>query len=137
LPTNARELFSIVSTFDCVPKTGNFLRNAGVEMRQLARVGAGLLLLSGFFGEASAADLPANASTAPPAPPIVAYNWTGCHVGGHVGGVLSDDRSGPGLLGNTISFSSVGFVGGGQIGCDYQFAPGWLRVSKVGRAGAA
>src|ERR1700738_2688972 len=45
-------------------------------------------------------------------------------LGGHVGGVVSQDRT-TGLLGNSNSFSSTGFIGGGQIGCDYQFAPGW------------
>jgi outer membrane immunogenic protein len=58
----------------------------------------------------------------------VAYNWTGCHVGAQVGGLLSEDKHG-----NGVSFSSAGFVGGGQIGCDYQFAPGWV-AGVEGRA---
>src|SRR5690242_18693919 len=37
----------------------------------------------------------------------VPFSRTGCFVGGHIGG-------------------SEGFVGGGQIGCDYQFAPQWI-----------
>ena len=51
------------------------------------------------------------------------YNWTGCYVGGRVGGVLGISRG----------FSSAGFVGGGQVGCDYQFAPGWV-AGVEGRA---
>jgi len=37
------------------------------------------------------------------------------------------------VLGNSIGFSSTGFVGGGQIGCDYQFAAGWV-AGVEGRA---
>ena len=36
---------------------------------------------------AMAADLKAPLYKAPP--PIVAYSWTGCYVGGHVGGPVS------------------------------------------------
>lgn len=59
--------------------------------------------------------------------PLVAtaYSWTGCYIGGHVGGVVSEDKT-ANLFGGSIRDSSVGFVGGGQIGCDYQFAPGWV-----------
>ena len=44
-------------------------------------------------GTAGAADLPAATYTpAPPAtappPAVVAYNWTGCYLGGYVGGAL-------------------------------------------------
>jgi outer membrane immunogenic protein len=53
------------------------------------------------------------------------YDWTGCYVGGHVGGVVSEDRT-TSVSGNSTGFGSIGFVGGGQIGCDYQFAAGWV-----------
>jgi outer membrane immunogenic protein len=36
-------------------------------------------------------------------------------------------------LGASTTHSSAGFVGGAQIGCDYQFAPGWL-LGVDGRA---
>ncbi|KJC46795.1 membrane protein [Bradyrhizobium sp. LTSP885] len=73
---------------------------------------------------ASAADL---ALKAPAAPPIK-FTWTGCYVGGHVGGTVSDDR-----LGTRVNYDGDGFVGGGQIGCDYQFAPNWV-IGAEGRA---
>jgi outer membrane immunogenic protein len=60
------------------------------------------------------------------------YSWTGCYLGGHVGGVVSEDRT-TSVFGNSIGFSSTGFVGGGQIGCDYQFASGWV-AGVEGRA---
>jgi outer membrane immunogenic protein len=80
---------------------------------------------------AFAADLPMKAPAmiaAAPAP----FSWTGCHIGGNIGGVFSEDTS-TGLLGNSASHNSSGFVGGGQIGCDYQFAPGWV-IGVEGRA---
>jgi outer membrane immunogenic protein len=82
----------------------------------------------GFASSASAADLPVKAIAAAPVP----FTWTGCHVGGHIGGVVSDDRT-TSALGTSIGFGSTGFVGGGQIGCDYQFAGGWV-AGVEGRA---
>src|ERR1700694_5344434 len=102
-------------------------------MRRFAIVGAGLLSMSGFLCAASAADMRAPTySKVTAAAPIMPYNWTGCYVGGHLGGVLSKDRT-TNALGNSIDFSSAGFVGGGQIGCDYQFASGWV-MGAEGRA---
>lgn len=80
---------------------------------------------------AIAADLPTRALKAPPiAPPP--FSWTGCYIGAHLGGVVSEDRT-TSLQGKTDSFSATGFVGGGQVGCDYQFAQGWV-VGAEGRA---
>src|SRR5215470_6657160 len=78
---------------------------------------------------AFAADLPVKA---PAIAPIALYNWTGCYIGGHVGGAFSDDTA-TNRLGVSRSHDSSGFVGGGQIGCDYQFAPGWV-LGAEGRA---
>src|SRR5580692_6354906 len=78
-----------------------------------------------------AADIsPMPYTKAPAVTPL--YSWTGCYVGGHVGGVFSEDKT-TGVLGNSVGFTSTGFVGGGQIGCDYQFAPGWV-AGVEGRA---
>jgi outer membrane immunogenic protein len=87
-----------------------------------------ILALTAVF-PAFAADLPVK-SALPAAP--VPFSWTGCYVGGHVGGAVSEDKT-TSLFGNSIGFSSTGFVGGGQIGCDYQFAPGWV-AGVEGRA---
>jgi outer membrane immunogenic protein len=69
-----------------------------------------------------AADLAVKAPLQAPAPVQL---WTGCYVGGHVGGVVSQDTN-TNRFGNSGSYSSDGFVGGGQIGCDYEFAGGWV-----------
>jgi outer membrane immunogenic protein len=77
-----------------------------------------------------AADLAVKAPVGIPPAPV--FSWTGCFIGAHVGGVVSEDRT-ANTLGNSASFSSTGFVGGGQLGCDYQFAGGWV-VGAEGRA---
>lgn len=111
-----------------------------------AALGAGALLIA---GSAYAADMPARVVTkAPPAIVPVAFSWTGFYVGGHVGakrGGAEYDASArdvlfPGFVTNggipalapivivpsrfsTIpgaSGSNIGFMGGGQVGYNYQ-----------------
>jgi outer membrane immunogenic protein len=81
---------------------------------------------------ASAADLPrkAPAYVPPPPPPPT---WTGCYLGANIGWVGSRIHSnfngGNNIFSNTFNDNSStqsGFAGGGQIGCDYQFAGGWV-----------
>jgi outer membrane immunogenic protein len=82
-----------------------------------------------------------------PVPPAPVYNWTGFYVGGNVGVSLgtfkTDFNVAPGsfealtttrgLIGGTIpGFGGTdtlypgGFVGGGQIGFNWQFSPLWV-----------
>jgi outer membrane immunogenic protein len=76
---------------------------------------------------AQAADIARRGYSPPPPvpyvpPPLIQYSWTGCYVGGNVGGAWSSvDLSG--VSGVDVSASNSGFAGGGQIGCDYQWAP--------------
>jgi len=58
--------------------------------------------------------------------------WTGCYIGGHVGGAISQDTN-TNRFGSSGSYSADGFVGGGQVGCDYEFAGGWV-AGVEGRA---
>jgi outer membrane immunogenic protein len=71
-----------------------------------------------------AADLGARPVYKAPVAAAPMYTWTGFYVGAHVGGAFgSNDFSGSfGSPGN----DSNGFIGGGQVGADYQFAPNWL-----------
>jgi opacity protein-like surface antigen len=60
---------------------------------------------------------------APPPPPLPAYwNWAGLYVGGHVGAALSianfSDPFGSTIYGDQVR--SPGFLGGGQIGYNWQ-----------------
>ncbi len=82
-------------------------------------------------GPAVAADLPVR-YTPPPAPVVVSYfSWTGCYVGANVGGlwVKKDWSDGDPLsatFGQPIgSHDPSGWLGGGQIGCNYQVG-GWV-----------
>ena len=73
--------------------------------------------------QASAADLPRKAPAyVPPAPPPI--TWTGCYIGANVGGIFGRARRISVL--EEVSTNNSGFAGGGQIGCDYQFAGGWV-----------
>jgi outer membrane immunogenic protein len=50
--------------------------------------------------------------------------WTGCYVGGNIGGAFG--HASASTFGGEVSGDGSGFTGGGQIGCDYQFAGGWV-----------
>jgi outer membrane immunogenic protein len=47
-------------------------------------------------------------------------SWTGCYIGGNVG--YGWGRAEAETASGGISWTNAGFTGGGQIGCDYQFA---------------
>jgi outer membrane immunogenic protein len=79
--------------------------------------------LFGLAGAASAADLPARA--APPAAPIIAavpvFTWSGFYVGVNAGyGWITSDRLYDPLFGYVGGNNDGGFVGGGQVGYNYQ-----------------
>ena len=83
-------------------------------------------LVVGLSQAASAADLPRKAPAyVPPAPPPL--TWTGCYIGANVGGAWGRFRlEGPFGGSAEQSTNNASFVGGGQIGCDYQFSGGWV-----------
>jgi outer membrane immunogenic protein len=85
------------------------------------RVLAGALALAMVPLSGFAADLPTKASKAPPLQPV---QWTGFYVGGQVGALWSHetrDTSAP--IVEVFSQDGSGWLGGGQIGYDYQWAP--------------
>jgi outer membrane immunogenic protein len=83
---------------------------------------------------AQAADLPARPMyKAPVAAPVPYFSWTGCYIGGNLGGKWEAHRDGSvtipgvgGLATSTFVFddgsgnNNGSFVGGGQVGCNYQ-----------------
>ena len=82
-----------------------------------------------------AADLgPRPAYKAPRAvPPVPMFSWTGCYIGAQLGGGWGhkdwEDVSSDGFFlgGRSVIRDDVsGFLGGGQIGCNYQFASNWM-----------
>ena len=74
-----------------------------------------------------AADLPVRAPVYKGPPPVVTYfSWTGCYVGGHVGGLwVKKDWSDAVFGGNIGSHDANGWLGGAQVGCNYQVG-GWV-----------
>jgi outer membrane immunogenic protein len=95
-------------------------------MRQIVLGSVALLGLIG--GAAKAADLPPPAAALVYAPPpVIAYfTWTGCYVGGHVGGLWAsrdwnDQIPGDPLFGTDLGgYNTSGVLGGAQLGCNYQ-----------------
>jgi outer membrane immunogenic protein len=87
----------------------------------------------GICGSAAAADMPLKAPTAAPMlVPTAVPSWAGCYIGGNIGGGWAlKDWANPSELADTGTgdrgtAALGGFVGGGQIGCDYQFAGYWV-----------
>jgi outer membrane immunogenic protein len=80
-------------------------------------------------GSAIAADMRVKAPILKAPPPVV-YNWTGCYIGGNVGGgwarteQLQVAKVTPPIPvvppNNFGSGDGSAFIGGGQFGCDYQ-----------------
>jgi outer membrane immunogenic protein len=76
-----------------------------------------------------------------PAPVVSpAFIWTGCYAGGQIGGGWGqkDLNDSAGIVSPITGFTSAnlnisGYMLGGQIGCDYQFASSWV----LGIEGAA
>jgi outer membrane immunogenic protein len=95
-----------------------------------AKAAAALAVI--LAGPAVAADLPLKAAV-PIVPP---FSWTGCYLGGHIGGaraskamtdpvaLVQDTLSGAPITTGitTVTTTPTGVVIGGEIGCDYQFA---------------
>ena len=111
-------------------------------MKKLLLASAALI---GTAAVASAADLPRRAAPPPVFTPVPVFTWTGFYAGFNAGyGFGTQDDRAPTVIGvpaasglftnaasgNTgvLAFgnrnNNEGFVGGGQIGYNYQFTPG-------------
>jgi outer membrane immunogenic protein len=104
-------------------------------------------------GVAGAADLPVKV----PIAPAPAYSWTNCYIGFSAGGIWrpqSNQSSGPnvsivdgggtgaaaavaaGAIPTDFNYgSSASILAGGQLGCNYQFAPYWVVGVETDLAG--
>jgi len=78
---------------------------------RLITLGLAAVMFASTSAVSEAADAPRGPAYRPPPPPIPFYNWTGFYAGAHLGVGWSDDDGG----GN-----SSGFLGGGQVGFNYQ-----------------
>jgi len=100
-------------------------------MRRLVAGLLGATLLGGVA--AQAADLPVKAPVYK-APPLPIYNWTGCYLGGNVGGVWGRSNINiPGYPSN-FNINNSSFIGGGQLGCNYQIQQFVLSSKATGTA---
>jgi outer membrane immunogenic protein len=97
-------------------------------MRKLFRVAAIPVLLIGMSVGAQAADLGAAPAPLYKAPPVeVPFSWTGFYLGGNLGAGWQNsnltDRFG---LFHFNSNNNATFVGGGQVGANYEFGGNWV-----------
>ena len=85
----------------------------------------GFALAAFVVAPVAAADLSVRPQVYAPAvapPPIYSW-WTGCYVGGNGGGAWSRPRytADNGTFVESFNFNPVGGIGGGHIGCQYQW----------------
>ena len=110
-------------------------------MKRLKLLFAGIATIaSGGAAEAADAAQP-RVVKSPPRPPMPAFSWTGCHVGLHGGWAWGSQTTnarcdGVTLETGTSNVRNDGALFGGQLGCDYQFANGWV-VGIEGDAAAS
>ena len=111
----------------------------GSDMKKLL---AGCLALGALTLGANAADIRAPVYKAPAVVPAVAYNWTGFYIGGNAGydwtkstdtvtAVPGAGSAAPGLINNgsvatSLPLDPKGFIGGGQIGFNWQLSTMWV-----------
>src|SRR5262245_4505512 len=89
---------------------------------------------------AFAADLPARVTKAPPALVSPAYNWSGFYLGVHAGYTFAEDEDitttgqaqanvtnvAIGARPARVGLGRDGFIGGGQMGYNWQVSPNWV-----------
>jgi outer membrane immunogenic protein len=94
-------------------------------------------------GPSLAADMSAPAYKAPLPPPPPLWSWTGFYIGANAGWIGSSSNAitntgsdtgalglgsalGAGVIPGSIGLSDSGFIGGGQVGYNWQVAPSWV-----------
>jgi outer membrane immunogenic protein len=89
-------------------------------MKKISLAAIGLFAL-GAIGPATAADMRMPVK-APPPIPVQIFTWTGFYLGGNIGAAWSSNRISEDRFGVTWNRSSdARFIGGGQIGYNWQF----------------
>jgi outer membrane immunogenic protein len=102
---------------------GALRRREGFMIAKLMAVGAaGALVLAA--GSAIAADLARPVYKAPPVPVETAYDWTAFYIGGHgsfssANSTSTTTNTATGAVFPSVSGSTSGWHGGGQVGFDY------------------
>src|SRR5271165_2681493 len=97
------------------------VRGQKMEDRMKKFLLAGVAVSALFGGSANAADLARPAPAYAPPPVLVPlFTWTGCYVGGNVGGIWAADTWSDSVFGGFGSSTASGALGGAQVGCNYQ-----------------
>jgi len=111
-------------------------------------LGSVALVALGLVAPAAFAAERAVPAYTPPPPPVPVYTWTGCYVGANAGSssgnsqhfttagsILTGAVPQPVAGGNiTDSFNLSGFIGGGQLGCNWQWGAWVFGVEGDGSA---
>jgi len=119
-------MFSNMTHHDTFGELERALEKRGSTMHKLLRATALTSLLLGTSLAANAADLPPAPPMAPRAPvayvpAVPMFSWTGFYVGGNLGGAWGRGNVVDSLFGvNFTNGNSASFVGGGQVGGNYQ-----------------
>jgi outer membrane immunogenic protein len=86
-------------------------------------LGGSIAITLSVVSPASAGDLASPAVPLPPGPPPpVVGPWTGIYVGANIGGAWANGTVTDSLFGQTWSTDQSGFLGGGQVGFNYQIS---------------
>ena len=94
-----------------------------MSKRRFINIGLAAVTLVSMSAASEAADVVRGPAYSPPPPALpLFYNWTGFYVGGHLGVGWADG-------------GSSGFLGGGQVGFNYQFNPQWVLGVEADIAG--
>src|SRR5215475_6884509 len=94
-----------------------------MRMCSLIRPGLAAVMLLAVSAVSDAADAVRGPVYRGPPPPVpLFYNWTGLYVGGHLGVGWADG-------------GGSGFLGGGQVGYNYQISPQWVLGVEADIAG--
>ncbi len=144
-PIDATCPLILIETYDY-----RFFALVAIGQGKHARLGAGMkkimLIGVGIAGAALMAIVPGNAADLgvrpalqPATVPVRLFSWTGCYAGGNIGWGwgretvsipnLGETTGVPALAGvslGPVTGDTKGFLGGGQVGCNFQFAPNWV-----------
>ncbi len=123
---------------DLSPNPSCNRRKGGPSVRQITRTVFATTFIIGLVQTAFAADLSLKPiyKPAPVAPAVTTYNWTGFYIGANLGygeshrdftNTITGTSLSNQLTGiNSGSDTGQGWLGGGQIGFNYQFLGNWV-----------
>jgi outer membrane immunogenic protein len=121
-------------------------RDMSMKRLVITSFALGAFALGALIMPAMAADLAPYYKARPPAPPMVppvVWGWTGLYIGANAGWIGSTGNTitnagsdtgtdglgtflGAGAIPSSIGISRSGFIGGGQIGYNWQWTPNWV-----------